>query len=210
MLKKQAPQALINSILAWCPEIVQIKDAYIAGGFVRAYYAGERPKDMDIYFERSDSIETAKNYLKECEWEVVFETDRAITLNKNDRAIQLIRVFVGGPESAVEHFDFTVCMVAVKLNVDTEGKITGHIWMHEDFFEHLAGRVLVYTGSSFPLASLKRAFKYVSRGYHICDENIIALAEDIAYTVNFGDDNSVAEHIAGMDPEGGRRIRVID
>ena len=40
--------------------------------------------------------------------------------------------------------------------------------------------------------------------------SIIKIAESITQAVNFDDQESVATHIDGMDPEGGRRVRVID
>jgi hypothetical protein len=57
---------------------------------------------------------------------------------------------------------------------------------------------------------LKRAFKYVKRGYSICDENILALAEAINDRIDFGNEQEKTKHIMGMDPDGARRIRVID
>lgn len=60
MITKQAPQALINSILAWCPLFDQLPGAIIAGGFIRSFYRGETPRDMDIYFESPEAFETAK------------------------------------------------------------------------------------------------------------------------------------------------------
>ncbi|MFA5531634.1 MAG: hypothetical protein WDA11_13320 [Thiohalomonadaceae bacterium] len=219
MIIRAAPRALVTSAIAWCPEIVKTK-GIIAGGFIRAYYAGEKPSDMDLYFEEEAALKSTQEMLLKNGWDKAAETDRAITLTKNGRAVQLIGFLYGLLYDILEEFDFTICVAALKLHppedsgVEEEEKesegVSGNVWFHDDFFEHLAGRILVYTGSPMPLSSLNRAFKFVKRGYHICDENIIKLSEDIAAKVDFDDAEDVQDHIAGMDPDGARRIRVID
>jgi hypothetical protein len=212
MITKQAPQALINSILVWCPLFEQIQGAIIAGGFLRSFYRGETPKDMDIYFESSEAFETAKDSFNNGEngWKLMAETEFALSYNDNrGRAVQLIRFVYGQVDEIIKEFDFTICSAACKL-MRSSDQLTGIVCMHDDFFEHLAGGVLLFTGSAMPLSSLKRAFKFVKRGYHICDENIIALGEAVTRSINFDSQESVEQQIAGMDPDGGRRIRAID
>ena len=215
MLKRPAPQALVNSVIGWFPCIRYLTGAFVAGGFIRAYYAGERPNDMDLCFRDEESFETSSAFMEKYrsdEWNIVFSTDRAVTYQNKDRLVQFIKFAYGEPEDLVADFDFTICAVALELELvwNSETNWVATEYMHERFFEDLAGRVLVYLGSRMPLASLKRVIKYVKRGYHICDENLISIAESIAILVNFSDKKSVEEHIQGMDPEGGRRVRVID
>lgn len=207
---RQAPDALVNSAVSWCPEIENMKGCCIAGGFIRAYYAGERPSDMDVYFERESRFNTGRKLLKKNGWVEAAVTDRAVTmLSSQGKAVQLIGFIYGDRDTIIKEFDFTVCMVGMTLQ-KTDAGAKGLVTMHKNFFEHLAGRILVYTGSKMPLASMKRMVKYIKRGYHICDENLIKIAEDIAAAVDFTDEESVQEHIAGMDPTGERRVRVID
>lgn len=208
MITRDCPIGLINAIRHWCPDIKSIELPIFAGGFIRAYFAGETPSDLDIYFRNEGDLNKVQDELKSAGWENVFETERAITLKKNSKLVQLIKFVYAGPIDLLNNFDFTICCASAFIVPEGD---KGTIYLHDDFFEHLAGRLLVFQGSSMPLASLRRAFKYVKRGYHICDENIIRLAEAIAATVDFDDENNVQEHIAGMDPlEDGRRIRVID
>jgi hypothetical protein len=216
-MQVDAPKALINAALSWCPELKDMEGVIIAGGFVRAFYAGEKPADLDLYFESESCYTDALDTLEGADWEEVFKTDKAISYKRGHRKTQAIAYYFGDPETIIKGFDYTICAAALTLNIeypdgeDQEPKVTGLLLLHEDFFEHLAGRVLWYTGGSpLPLSSLKRAFKYVKRGYHICDENIIALTEAIAERVNFEDEESRDMHIAGMDPDGARRVRVID
>jgi hypothetical protein len=209
MIIKEAPASLVRSVLAWCPDVEGMTGAIIAGGFIRAYYAGEFPNDMDIYFEEEKYLTSACKLLEESGWEKIGETDRAMTFRQNDKRVQCIGVIYGKPEEIINAFDFTVCSAALTMGWSGEG-FKATVYLHNNFMEHLAGRVLVFTGSPLPLASLKRAFKYHSRGYHICDENLINIATAISSAVDFSKEESVAEHIAGMDPDGGRRVRVID
>jgi hypothetical protein len=224
-----APQNLMNSVLYWCPELRNVlKLSIIAGGFIRAYYAGEKPNDLDLYFRSEVDFERVYEELNSQGWENQFETERAISLVKDGKLVQLIRVMYGTPAEVLDCFDYTVCTVALTMCVEEdktpfieptnfnkdkdkeeEDKIIGTVLMHSDFFEHLASRRLVFKGSEFPLSSLKRAFKYHNRGYHLCDEELIKLAESIANSIDFEDPEDVAEHIDGMDPEG-RGIRAID
>ncbi|MBO8169317.1 MAG: hypothetical protein H0Z35_09070 [Thermoanaerobacteraceae bacterium] len=209
MVSREAPFALQNSIQAWLPGFDELQGAIVAGGFIRAYYAGETPSDMDLYFETEECFAQAYEKLIEWEWKEVAFTDRAVTFVKDGKTVQLIKYIFGIPQEIIEAFDFTVCAIAVNITADDAGELWKEV-MHDNFFEHLAGRVLVFTGSPLPLASLKRAFKYVKRGYSICDENLVRIIEAINQAVNFEDEESVAKHMAGMDPDGERRIRVID
>jgi hypothetical protein len=210
MIKRQAPDALVRSALVWLPQLESLQGAYIAGGFIRAYFAGETPSDMDLYFANEECFNQAKQALEDEGWELVFETDRAITIRNNGRIVQLIRfIFCIDPANLIARFDFTVCAAALVIYAWND-TTAGDLILHDDFFEHLAGRILVFQGSPLPLSSLKRAIKYVKRGYSICDENLIALAEAISKAVEFDKPESVEQHMAGMDPDGGRRIRAID
>jgi hypothetical protein len=217
-LKFDAPKALVNAALYWCEELKNMEGVIIAGGFIRAFYAGEEAADLDLYFEDENKYTDALDIFDEADWKEVFKTDRAVSYKKNGRKTQAIAYYFGNSEEIITGFDYTVCAAALTLKVeytvgeeDKEPTITGKLLLHKDFFEHLAGRILVYTGGSpLPLSSMKRAFKYIKRGYSICDENIIAIAEAINEKVDFSDDNSRTEHIMGMDPDGERRLRVID
>ena len=218
MITRQAPTALINSALAWCPQLPLLAGNWVAGGFIRAYYAGETPGDMDIYFMEPPQFDQALKILQDKElgelWQVVFETDRAISLRQNGKKIQLIRyLYATTAESLISQFDFTICAATMCVFSKSDAelyKMQGRVTYHDDFFEHLAGRILVFQGSPLPLSSLKRAFKYVKRGYSICDENLIRIVSDIDGKIDFTSEESITQHIAGMDPDGARRIRVID
>ncbi len=209
MIQREASKILINSILAWLPNFMELDNPIIAGGFIRAFYAGENPKDMDLYFHTKEAADKTTKILQKYGWIIIAETDKAITFKKDDKIVQVINYITGQPEEIIKVFDFTVCMACVVLSSDGKN-ISGTEYYHNDFFEHLAGRVLNYQGSPMPLSSLKRVIKYIKRGYHICDEHLISIANDIAKTINFNDIESIQKHIDGLDPFEERRIRIID
>jgi len=217
-IELEAPKALINSALYWCPQLKDMEGTIIAGGFIRAFYAGEQPADLDLYFRSEDDYTDALDILdSNDEWKEVFHTDRAVSYKRNNKKLQAISFYYGNPEDVIKGFDFTVCAAALTLEFpeptdeDNSVEPIGKVLIHKDFFEHLAGRILIYTGGSpLPLSSLKRAFKYIKRGYNICDENIIAIASAIYDRVEFDDPDALTMHIAGMDPDGARRLRAID
>ena len=226
MITRNAPTALVNSVLAWCPEVVRsLGLTIVAGGFIRAYFAGEKPSDMDLYFRNQECFLFFIKELQNSGWKEVANTDRAVTFLKDGKCVQAIRYRFGNPDEVIGMFDFTICQASMTVyntasldpegidpeNGQGQGKIEGNLWLHENFFEHLAARVLVFNPKApMPLASLKRVIKYLKRGYSICDEGLIVLAEAINRTVDFEDPESVQQAIAGMDPDGQRRIRVID
>jgi hypothetical protein len=210
LIIKAAPQNLINAVLAWCPRINAVAQPIIAGGFIRAYFAGENAADLDLYFINEDQFNLMHSDLIGDGWEVVAETPRAVTFRKEKKTTQLIRFCFGPPEEIVKGFDFTVCSAALVLKQEDDD-LKGTLYLHDDFYEDLAGRVLVYNPNApNPLSSFKRVIKYVKRGYHICDENIIRISEAIARTIDFDNQQSINDNLNGMDPNGGRRIKVID
>lgn len=234
MIIKEAPEKLINSCLKYFPEIAEIEGAIVAGGFIRSYYAGEEISDMDIYFKTEKDFNNAGKSMDKYGWQLIGKTDRALTYTDGKNLVQLIGYVFGEPAEIVNAFDYTVCSAALifkkekqaGLGIDAndpfdlevfaeiiekaEYVTTGELCLHDDFFEHLAGRILVFTGSPLPLASLRRVRKYMKRGYHICDENLIALARAISEQIDFDNPESLEEHIADLSPDNEGRIRVID
>lgn len=220
MVEKEAPNKLIISLEVYSGFSItkNIEKIIVAGGFIRAYFAGEKPSDLDLYFRNNIDLLSVKSELEGKEWSEVFKTDRAITLKKDGKLIQLISYVYADPSEVIDLFDFTICCAAMTVtrhevedddSDDMRIELRGHLIMHDDFFEHLAGRVLEFIGTPLPLSSLQRAFKFVKRGYSICDENIVKVSEAIFRQVDFDDKGKLTEHLAGIDPDG-RGIRVID
>lgn len=211
IIKRPAPMELENLTQAWLPELNALHSAMVCGGFVRSFYAGMIPNDMDLYFQRPDQADHAIQILTKAYGEPTFVTPRAVSFITGKRhLVQVIKFTFGPPEQILEAFDFTVCQAAYCPNPPDPNADGPMVYLSPRFFEDLAARVLIFTGSAMPLSSLKRAFKFTRQGFGICDENIIALVEAITKAVDFDDYRMVNEHIEGMDPNGDRRIRLVD
>jgi hypothetical protein len=220
MINKEAPEKLIKALSYYTNHSINknIEKIIVAGGFIRSYYAGENIADLDLYFREKGHLQETLLELTDNGWIETFKTDRAISLRKDEKIIQLISYAYGEPDEIINIFDFTICSAAMtitrhKIQDDTSDEpsieLKGRLVLHDDYFEHLAGRILVFTSTPLPLSSLKRVIKFLKRGYSICDENIIKIAEAIFRQVNFDDEGNLTEHLAGIDPNS-RGIRVID
>lgn len=214
MVVKDAPSGLIRSAISWFDRLRAI-DCFVCGGFVRAYYAGENPRDMDIYFRNMDDYNFAMHTVEEAQAAYTSnlqklkvrrasETENAVTWIIDGKCVQFVKKFMFGDiKEIIDSFDFSIC--ACGLDVARE-----LVYFDDDFFEHLAARVLVFRGSLFPLSSMSRAFKYVKRGYHICDENIISIVKEIVSRNSLDAEVDSGTQITGVDPDGRMRIRPID
>ena len=236
MFVELAPEyPVVYSILKAFPELMMLEDAFIAGGALRAIHAGEEIKDIDVFFKSEQAFKNAVKRLSDLGYEYVFKTERAITYNSDTVPFQLISAIYGTIEEILLEFDFTIAKTALELRGElTENDVDELIshWLeksnlnkikpqeaiealnpvlivHQDFFKHLASRRLVFTGSPMPLASLKRAVKFLKRGYHICDEELLNLATALS-EIDFENEEEVQQHMEGMDPDGLRRVRLID
>lgn len=151
----------------------------LAGGFIRATIAGERPSDIDIFGNSQNQLELAAYKLSVKQRARIHKTDNAWTvLNHPRTAVQFIKRWLfQGAEAIVKSFDFTICQVAVWWNdvggsEDEHGKPKG-CWASacsEAFYPDLAARRLVYTSperNEDAGGSILRVRKYVANGYNI-------------------------------------------
>ena len=205
------PPQFENFLGRWMPEMIwnpfdpenDIR-AILAGGMLRSFYEGKRPNDADFYFENEQDFDYfIAEYEAQDQIQRRFETDRAVSLiNRRGFMVQAIRYFwIEDILEALDRFDFTIAKIAISETV---------LYIHREFFRHLATKELHYTGSELPLAALKRTLKFVHRGFRMCDENLIKVAEDIADVVHFDQEQELERHMQTFDPEGDRRILPID
>lgn len=210
MVEKNAPDRLVMALEIYSDFsiIENIEKIIVAGGFIRAYYAGEKPSDLDLYFRSNIDLVSVKLELQGKNWVEISKTDKDITLKKDNKLIQLISYIYGEPLDVIQLFDFTICCASMTITRQKVGiltdfgeakaKLRGHLILHDDFFEHLSGRVLEFIGTPLPISSLARAFKFVKRGYSICDDSIVKVAEAVFRQVNFDEPNKLIEHLKGI------------
>ena len=97
-IKRNAPDNLVRSAMVWCPELTELDGCIIAGGFIRAYFAGEKPADLDLYFRTEADYTDALDIMEQNNWEIVFKSDRAVSYRKGKYKIQIIGYYHGDPE----------------------------------------------------------------------------------------------------------------
>lgn len=168
---------LKTKIAEWLgPYDLPISNAIIAGGWLRDFFAGERPKDLDLFFENGEDLAKVETYLLEKGFREELRTDNAVSIVGRGLwgrtiLVQLINYRFDTPEGHLAGFDFTVSQCALHK---------GEVISHKDFFEHLAGRKLVYTQEyKTPALMLRRLVKYTRKRYNIDNEQCILIAQAI-------------------------------
>lgn len=121
-------------------------------------------------------------------YEPVFISDNAITLSNQ---IQLVIRFFGEPEEIHKHFDFQHV-----LNVYTIWDDTLHLSL--DALECIRTKTLKYQNSLYPVCSLFRLRKFISRGFKISAGQIFKIVWAIK-ELNLNDPDVLKEQLMGCD-----------
>lgn len=118
----------------------------------------------------------------------VFITSNAITLSDK---VQLIIRFHGEPDEIHANYDFIHCTNYWK-NWD------GELVLRPAAMEALLSRTLQYVGSKYPICSLVRLRKFVSRGWRINAGQILKMAMQIS-ELNLKDFSVLEDQLTGVD-----------
>lgn len=132
----------------------------LAGG---ALSSDNLPKDFDIF--RPEGIDISQMeclLLSRCpQWRTLSITRNAITAEHCGQIIQFCAYRKETPEKLIAAFDFSHCMAAAVFH--RTGAIARTVYTDE-FYLFLKYGFMQYTGSEYPLASLMRCAKFISRG----------------------------------------------
>ena len=172
----------------------------LAGGFIRATIAGEKPTDLDLF---GRSVEQVKFAAKDLAIRRMgggggrlIETRNAITLLKPPRLpVQFIlRWTYEKPEEVVASFDFTIAQAAIWWNWISEDRKEGkwHSFASSSFYPDLAARRLVYTSparNEDAGGSILRVRKFLERGYNIQAPSLAAVVARLMMGVKFDEWN---------------------
>jgi hypothetical protein len=178
------------------------KNSIISGGAIVSLILDEKVNDFDIYFTDKATVLAVMHYYKNLlkkdnEWisyaEIKDEGDRVrffiqssgyikpdtkakfYPLMITDNAIslsnstQLIIRFFGEPDEIHKNYDF----VHVKSYWRSS---TGKLYLNPSSLEAILTKELRYTGSLYPLASIFRLRKFLSRGWTISAGDIFKMA----------------------------------
>jgi hypothetical protein len=146
--------------------------AVIAGGAVRAVFAGEHISDYDVYFKNVNGINQVRTWLDNNEFVQFAVTPNAESYSKNSVKIQLITMPSLACENStdiIKQFDYSVCMGAFDVESDT-------FVLDPLFLEDVSRRELRFNiTSKYPISSLFRLRKYLKKGYSISGIEMVKL-----------------------------------
>lgn len=133
---------------------------WIAGGALRDYFMGIPIKtDYDIFFPNETEYEKARTYFNNKNAEIKWESDNGMKIKYNNKIYDLVKIFFPDPQTSIEAFDFTVCMIAIDNDKVYHGETT---------FIDLAKRQLIINKITYPASTLSRAFRYYKKGFTMC------------------------------------------
>ncbi|WCF11539.1 hypothetical protein NDS46_31780 (plasmid) [Paenibacillus thiaminolyticus] len=196
------------------------EQSYIAGGAIASLVNGEEPKDYDFYFKTLEACYQVLEYflgkvdsdcckidisdegkLSICVPDGIYEVEKgvgkyqpivittnAITLSDG---VQLIHRFIGCPETIVENFDFQHTKGIYDYKED-------QLMIPIEVLDVIQKKKVVYTGSSYPLASLIRTRKFIRRGWRIDAGQYLKMAIEIN-KLNLTDPIILQEQLIGVD-----------
>ena len=170
--------------------ITEIKDllilanaynCFVGGGYAR-YCLSPLPKpaspsDVDLFCKTEESYGQIIEELKRRGAKVKVQTLNATTIKPPDEwvacpTIQIINptIMVGDPWSIISRFDFTIAIAAL---------ITEHAGIvHKDFEDHEYKQILVVNYIQCPIGNMRRAMKYIKKGYRFPVKEMVKFYED--------------------------------
>ena len=173
------------------PPIEPSHGCFIAGGAIRRWFAGkEELSDVDVF---GPSEKHLKDFLASKKSELLFSTKNADTYLIEGVNVQLIKYYHPTIEKLLAEFDFNVCQFGWSEDgiFATEDAVIGLLRGHLS-----VGKIQ----EGFEVDSLRRAFKYQSKGFQPCLGTIQKIANSFV--------EITAEEIAAqieMSPKGGKR-----
>jgi hypothetical protein len=163
-------QLELDDMRGTIPPIGPSHGCIIAGGAVRRWFNGkEELSDVDVF---APSAEQHVEFLKDKKATKVDEHANADTYTIDGVKVQLIKLYHPSMESLLGSFDFNVCQFAWDERgiFTTKAAITGVLRGHLR---------VVNINREYALDSLRRAFKYQSRGYHPCAGTLRDIANSL-------------------------------
>lgn len=164
--------------------VAEYYSKFFKGGFKEVLLEGDRVflKVNSNGFAKREPMEGDGAYVPVC------ATSNAITLSNK---IQLIMRFCGEPSVIHENFDFIHCTNYYDHN-------SGTVVTNPDALESLITMELKYQGSKYPLASIIRTRKFISRGWTINAGQYLKMALQLQ-EINLRDPYVLRDQLMGVD-----------
>lgn len=187
-------------------ELIAARGLAVAGGFIRAIIAGERPDDLDLFGPTKEIVENAALTLAAARGVKLHETQNALTIAMPGRMtiqfitrwtyrneLELYNVPTVNMTALLNSFDFTIAQAGITFQRETRtwvGLVT------PGFYPDLAARRLVYTT---PVrieevgGSTLRVRKFLARGYNIQAGSLGKVIARLVTGVKFEDRREITE-----------------
>lgn len=144
--------------------------------------SAEKPIELVEELQEIVSLKTEKRYRP------VFLTDNAISLSDK---VQLVIRFSGEPDELHENYDFIHAMCYYDYRKD-------ELNIPKEALESMMSKTLVYGGSLYPIASLFRIRKFISRGWRINAGQMLKIIFQ-ASKLDLEDLPTLREQLLGVD-----------
>jgi len=186
-------------------DLLKANKLFLAGGFIRAIIAGEKPSDIDLLGPDKTALEMYAVNLANSRSGRVHKTDNALTVLSSPKLpIQFItRWRYDEEETLIKQFDFTIVQAAIWYELVGEPPAPGGKWQGEwksicsdDFYPDLAARRLVYTNpvrAEDAGGSMLRVIKYIKRGYNIQVPSLAAVSARFVAGLRLSNNFDVAD-----------------
>lgn len=165
---KALPQAVIS--------VMQNHRVFLAGGFIRAIVAGEKPSDIDLWVssrEEADRVSLA--LVRESSTAVRHESPNSFTIIGLGRPIQVIhRWCFEGADAILDSFDYTIAQAVIYWEPYSDW----YGWCGPRFYDDVKDKQLTYLAPARQeevCGSLFRLFKFYKRGYNVSLETLAAV-----------------------------------
>lgn len=184
--------------------------ASVAGGFIRAIVAGEKPSDIDVWVNDRETCNLLSDALCASSPTLLLPhiSKQSYTIClPGYPAVQIIYKWTfSTPEEAVDSFDFTIAKAGMWWNGGQFVSACSPI-----FYMDVLERRLTYCAPMRPEApagSLFRVFKFYKRGYSISLESLAAVMARATHTICGMIEDEATKSILKTLQEAGRRIPV--
>lgn len=140
----------------------------------------------DTYQDTKDKVK--QNPKKSDGFKPVFLTSNAITLTDK---IQIVLRFYGEPDEIHENYDFVHC-TSYWTNWDNK------LVLRAEALESILAKELKYVGSKYPICSIVRLRKFITRGWRINAGQILKMAFQIS-KLDLEDIATLEDQLTGVD-----------
>lgn len=174
-----AHQKVVNMLkYAKAYEILKKTNAIVAGGCFLSVIEERAVNDIDIFFSNLESAEEAIRDLRielKTGYTIEYDNKTATMLEINGLKINFIKKrFFDNIQDLFDDFDFTCTMIGFEV-------ADGMLRIGEGFRESVDNKKLMFNHkNNYPITSLPRVTKYMSRGYTISDAEITLIGLAIA------------------------------